>query len=82
MDDCFVYGPVGPLLVASLDLCLAWLFSCHAVHRVERSAWCYLSRNVSGGGSDELWALWELVARFQSRRYGVVSRIPFSFKSG
>lgn len=73
MDDCVVHGPTGPVLVASLDLCVDRVQRRRAVHRLECTPRCHLSYNLPRCCADQLWFVRQPLAGVQPRSYGMVN---------
>lgn len=72
MDDCLVYGPAGPVMVASMDLCVAGIQYRRALHRPECSTGRHLPHHLPHRRSNQLRTLWKPVACVQPGCHGLV----------
>ena len=60
-------------MVASLDLCLDWIWRCCALHCPECSPWSDVPHHISGGRADKLRTVRQPLAGLQSWCHGMVN---------
>src|SRR5258705_9833617 len=65
LDDRIFNDSIGTLLVASLDLCLDWLWFCRSRYRFECPSWCCLSCHLPCCGTNQFWYLRKSLVHIQ-----------------